>query len=184
VTRPISLLSDDIEVGTSGFRADETASAVAYEAFVRRHCVRLVQSLTLVALDRELAADAAQDAFLQLHLSWDKVQSHRDPVAWLYRVGINRCKDYRRRLARTKRLLTRLVADLPPESEAVQWESRLEALAILERLPHRQRVAAALFYEADFSVADIATAMNISEGAVKSHLSRAREALRKVLEEG
>jgi len=55
-------------------------------------------------------------------------------------------------------------------------------MAMLGRLPLRQRTAAALFYEADFSVAEIAAVMNISEGAVKSHLSRARQSLRQVLE--
>jgi RNA polymerase sigma factor (sigma-70 family) len=149
---------------------------------VLQHCTRLIQSLTLVVLDRELAADAAQDAFLQLHLHWEEVQRHQDPAAWLYRVGINRCRDYRRYLDRASKLFVRLVATLPPEEEWVEWESRLEALAMLGGLPLRQRTAAALFFEADLSVADIAAVMNISEGAVKSHLSRAREALRKALE--
>jgi RNA polymerase sigma factor (sigma-70 family) len=110
------------------------------------------------------------------------VRGHSNPVAWLYRVGINRCKDYRRYLARASRLLTRVAADLPPEAESVEWDNRLDALAVLKRLPVRQRTAAALFFEADLSVADIASTMGISEGAVKSHLSRARESLRQVLE--
>jgi RNA polymerase sigma factor (sigma-70 family) len=141
----------------------------------------LVRSLTLVVLDRELAADAAQEAFLQLYLHWHQVQ-HQDPVAWVYRVGNNRCKDHYRYLARTAKLFKRLVDASAVGREGVEWESRSEALAILGCLPRRQRTAAALFYEADLSVADIAAVMNISEGAVKSHLSRARETLRKTLE--
>ncbi len=155
---------------------------LAYEAFVRQHCVRLIQSLTLATLDEELAADAAQYAFLQLHLHWDEVRRHQNPTAWLYRVGINRCKDYRRHLGRLSKLVGRLAANLPPPSESVEWESRVDALAMLGRLPLKQRTAAALFYEADFSVVEIAAVMNISEGAVKSHLSRARQSLRQILE--
>ncbi len=158
------------------------AAVLAYEAFVRQHCARLIQSLTLVTLDQELAADAAQEAFLQLHLHWEEVHRHQNPTAWLYRVGINRCKDYRRHLGRLSKLVGRLAANLPPASESVEWESRVDAMAMLGRLPLRQRTAAALFYEADFSVAEIAAVMNISEGAVKSHLSRARQSLRQVLE--
>lgn len=159
----------------------ETAWPASYEAFVRGHYARLVQSLTLVVLDRDLAADAAQEAFLQLHLHWQQVR-HQDPVAWVYRVGNNRCKDHYRYLARTAKLFKRLVDASAAEREAVEWESRSEALAILGCLPRQQRTAATLFYEADLSVADIAAVMNISEGAVKSHLSRARETLRKTLE--
>jgi len=161
----------------------EAASAATYEAFVRRHCARLVKSLTLVVLDRELAADAAQDAFLKLHLHWPEVREYEDPVAWVYRVGINRCRDYRRSLARASRLFGRLAATAAPEGQLVEWDGRLEAMALLRRLPLKQRTATALFYAADFSVAEIAAAMNISEGAVKGLLFRARQSLRGALEE-
>jgi RNA polymerase sigma-70 factor (ECF subfamily) len=181
VTRPIALLSEHPATGV-GQQPHEAAWTASYEAFVRKHGARLVQSLTLVALDPELAADAAQDAFLQLHLYWDKVQKYEDPVAWLYRVGVNRSKDYRRRLLRSARLFKRLVDASPPEPNRVEWEGRHEALAVFGPLPLRQRTAAALFYHSDFSVTEIAAVMDISEGTVKSHLSRARETLRKVLE--
>jgi len=160
----------------------ELAWPASYEAFVRDNYRHLIQSLTLIALDPDLAADAAQEAFLQLYLHWQEVQKHPDPVAWVYRVGTNRCKDHYRYLARTAKLFRQLVNASAAERDGVEWESRSEALAILGCLPRQQRTAAALFYEADLSVADIAAVMKISEGAVKSHLSRARETLRKTLE--
>ena len=181
MTRSIEFTSDRAAM-TLESPEHGAAAVLAYEAFVRQHCARLVQSLTLVTLDQELAADAAQDAFLQLHLHWDEVRRHQNPTAWLYRVGINRCKDYRRHLGRLSKLVGRLAADLPPAGDSVEWESRADAMAMLGRLPLKQRTAAALFYEADFSVAEIAAVMNISQGAVKSHLSRARQSLRQVLE--
>jgi RNA polymerase sigma-70 factor (ECF subfamily) len=154
-----------------------------YEGLVRRHYPCLIQTLTLITFDRELAADAAQDAFLQLYLHWQEIRRHPDPVACVYRVGINRCKDHYRYLARSARLFRRLVLASAAEGEPLEWESRTDALDILGCLPRQQRTAAALFYKADFSVAEIAAVMNISEGAVKSHLSRARETLRRTLEE-
>ena len=73
------------------------------------------------------------------------------------------------------------------------WEPSAEhgALALLERsavtsalrsLPARQREAVVLRYYADFSEADIAQAMGISRGAVKSHTARALAALKSSLE--
>ena len=44
-----------------------------FEAFVNRHSARLVKSLALITLDRGLAEDAAQEAFLQLYLHWREV---------------------------------------------------------------------------------------------------------------
>ncbi len=143
---------------------------------------RLVRSLAVIFLDRELAADAAQEAFVQLYLHWDEVIKGGDPEPWLYRVAVNRGKDYRRAMARAARLFQRLAdtADLRPV--APEWEPRAEFMSVLGRLPARQRTAAALYYDADFSVAEIAAVMGISTGSVNSHLHRARQALKSILE--
>ena len=155
--------------------------------FVHRYSARLVKSLALITLDRGLAEDAAQDAFLQLYLHWREVPAMRDPAAWLYRVGMNRCKDYRRALRRGLRLVERLgrstYDDLQYGAQE-HWSPETDFLAILRPLPKRQRTAAALHYLAGFSTSEIAASMSISEGAVGSHLHKARESLRKTLERG
>ncbi len=151
------------------------------------HRVRLVQALTMISLDREAAADAAQEAFIQLFLHWDGMGEYRDPVAWLYRVGINRCKDYRRFLARTARVVERMGQAQERESqegELAEWSPDPGFVSAFRPLPKRQRTAATLYYLNDLSVEEIARIMNISEGAVNSHLHRAREALRGLVEAG
>jgi RNA polymerase sigma factor (sigma-70 family) len=151
----------------------------AFEEFMRAHSSRLVQSLSLVALDRDSAADAAQEAFLELHLHFDDV---RDPVPWLYRVAFNRCLDHRRRFARRVRLFERLVGTAAVEDWIAPAMADTEFKDLLIKLPLRQRTAATLYYLADFSVSEIATVMSISEGTVDRHLFRARSALRETLE--
>ncbi len=153
----------------------------AFDAIVHAHTARLVKSLSLITLDRGLAEDAAQEAFLQLHLHWHDPEV-KDPVAWLYRVGINRCKDYRRAMGRATRLRQRLAGSFE-EFTPPAWTPDPDLMSILRPLPKRQRTAASLFYLAGFSTSEIARAMDISEGAVGSHLHKAREALRKILEE-
>ncbi len=148
---------------------------------MNRHSARLVKTLGLITLDRGLAEDAAQEAFLQLYLHWREVPGMRDPAAWLYRVGMNRCKDYRRALGRAARLVERLGKSVDDGPQG-QWSPEADFLAILRPLPKRQRAAAALHYLAGFSTSEIANTMSISEGAVGSHLHKARESLRKVLE--
>lgn len=76
----------------------------------------------------------------------------------------------------------RLSRDL--DERAIEpWYPDPSLVEILRPLPKRQRTAAALFYLAGFSTAEIARAMDISEGAVGSHLHKARQALRKILED-
>jgi RNA polymerase sigma-70 factor (ECF subfamily) len=152
---------------------------------MQSHCGRLVQALTMISLDREVAADAAQEAFIQLYLRWDRLDEYRDPVAWLYRVGINRCKDYRRFLSRTARVAERLGSQAGLEggqSESIDWRPDPGFADVFRSLPQRQRTAATLYYVNDLSVGEIARVMDISEGAVNSHLHRAREALRGLVE--
>jgi RNA polymerase sigma factor (sigma-70 family) len=153
-----------------------------YEEFVRRHFHPLEKSLALITLDAGLAADAAQEACLRLYLRWDDIDSLDDPVAWLYRVGINRCRDYRRQLKRATRLFERLSAEAGDGEPVERWIPEAGFAGLVKRLPRQQRIAAVLFYQADLSTKEIARAMQISESAVKSHLQRAREALRPLVE--
>jgi RNA polymerase sigma factor (sigma-70 family) len=155
---------------------------VGYESFVREQTPRLLQSLSLIVRDRDLAADAAQEAFIQLYRHWDDMEEIRDPAAWLYRVALNRSNDYRRRLARGARLLVRLISTSTNEDWAAADVYGTELVAVFRSLPLGQRTAATLYYLADFPVAEVARAMNVSEGTVNRHLHRAREALRGTLE--
>lgn len=153
------------------------------ENIVRQHSPALVRTLTLVVLDRELAADIAQETFLRLYTHWDTVSRHPDLVAWLYRVALNLAKDYRRSLARAARLVERLGNSMATAEAFRRWEPESDFLSTLRNLPKRQRAAAALHYVGDLSVAEVARVMGISEGAANSHLHRARLALKEMLEE-
>jgi RNA polymerase sigma-70 factor (ECF subfamily) len=153
------------------------------ESVVRQYSPALVRTLTLVVLDREAAADIAQETFMQVHRHWDRVSSHPNLPGWIYRVGINRAKDYRRSLARAARLVERLGNTLSVRQPIQPWQPEAEFISILRELPQRQRAAAALHYVGDLSIAEVAQVMGISEGAVKSHLHRARLALKDMLEE-
>jgi RNA polymerase sigma factor (sigma-70 family) len=153
-----------------------------FEAFVHNHGSRLVKSLALITLDRGLAEDAAQEAFLQLYLHWDEISARQDPAAWLFRVGMNRCKNYRRTLGRAARLVDHMGRSLREDDLAGEWSPEIDFVTAFKNLPNRQRMAVALRYLAGFSTAQIAQAMGISEGAVGSHLHKARASLRRVLE--
>lgn len=157
------------------------AWSAEYEDFVLNHSVPLVRTLSLITLDRGMAEDAAQEAFLQLLVNWPRVRAMENPVGWVYRVGINRCRDYRRAVYRAGRLVERLGRSSHDYQET-QWSSAAEVMSVLASLPRRQRIVAVLFFVAGHSTAEIAYIMGISQGAVGSHLHRARTTLRRILE--
>lgn len=143
------------------------------------HYVRLVRALTIVAGDAESAADAVQEAFVKAHVRWRKISRYEDPVGWIRRVAINHVRDDHRRSGRKSRAMQRLTsqADTSIESPPIDEFDRL-----LAELPRQQRATTALFYVDGLTVAEIATALEIAEGTVKSHLHDARRRLRPVLE--
>jgi RNA polymerase sigma-70 factor, ECF subfamily len=140
----------------------------------------MVRSLAVAAGDREVAADCVQDAFMRAYVRWNRVSRLDDPVGWIRHVAVNRMRDHFRKLERGGRAFARLRTQHPVVTGAPKEPTELAAL--LAQLPTQQRIAAALFYVDDLSVADVALAMDLSEGAVKYHLHAARTTLRDALE--
>jgi RNA polymerase sigma-70 factor (ECF subfamily) len=134
----------------------------------------LVRLCYLATLDREAAADAAQEALARAWRAWDQIsRPGSDPEAWTRTVALNLCRNRWRTLARRARLApqtwtaTSRTDDLPD----------IDLRRALQRLPVRQREAVVLHYWADLDVAACGAAMGVTVGAVKQHLSRARERL-------
>ncbi len=156
------------------------------EQIVREQSVPLARALALVVLDRQVAADIAQETFLRLYMHWDEVAKHPDLTAWLYRVAFNRAKDHRRALARAARTLERLKAGAAAHATQVgsapPWEPDPDFIGVFRSLPRQQRTAVVLHYVGDLTVSQTARVMRISEGAAKSHLHRAHQTLRELLE--
>ncbi len=165
--------------GESEGAADPTTSAsdAEFENFFRRNYVHLVTLLTPLSSD---AADAAQEAFIQAHRQWREIGRYDNPAAWVRRVAMNRLRDEHRRGLTRQRLIARLRA---VEAISREPDSEVDIQSALSLLPTRQRLAVTLFYLGELSIAEVADSMQISEGAVKSALHRARGTLRAILEE-
>lgn len=155
------------------------------DALFRSHYARLVKALTVACGDREMAADAVQEAFVAAHLRWRRLQRYDDPVGWIRRVAINKLRDGHRRRTRKDRAVERLAAASPqtpsdptPDAASHRMDSGDATLAVLATLPKQQRLCIALFYVDGLSIAETAAALDISEGAVKFHLHQGRNRLR------
>ena len=95
---------------------------------------------------------------------------------------VNRSRSVLRHRIVAERSMLQPPPDMPSaEQEAMTLLERSAVIAALHGLPVRQREALVLRYYGGLSVAEIASAMGISQGAVKSHVSRAMSALRDVL---
>jgi RNA polymerase sigma-70 factor (ECF subfamily) len=151
------------------------------DALFREHYDPLVRGLALAAGSMDAASDAVQDAFVQLHRHWRRVSTYEEPVAWLRRVATNRVANQRRDQGRAERLATSLRPALRA-AEEVDRAAQIDLLDAVGALPRGQRLAVGLHYLTGLRVHEVAAAMEISEGTVKSQLHDARRALRVALE--
>ncbi len=145
---------------------------------------RVVRVVTAVCGDRQRAEDAVQEALVDV---WTKGRRVDDVARWVTTVAVNRARSRWRSLSAERRAFQRLAARMPdPLDEApIPFDARLaEALGAL---PRAQREVVPLSWEAPAarrapSGADIGAHLGVADGTVKTHLHRARSALRAALQ--
>jgi RNA polymerase sigma factor (sigma-70 family) len=132
--------------------------------------------------DRSLAEDLVHDAFVRLHRAPTE-PSAEAMRAYLRRIVVNLVRDHHRRQVVAGR--SRPEGDDAPSAEAVADAADRSAAvgAAIASLSHRQRVCIVLHYFEGLTDAEIADAIGISVGSVKTHLHRARATLARRLED-
>ena len=151
------------------------------EAFFTSEVRQMERTLYRIAISYvrtdAAAADAVQDALLK---AWEKRHGLRETQyfrTWLTRILINVCKGYLRRSGREVSLQG--LKDRGQEDA----ERPLDLYDALQALPVNERVALVLYYLEGFPIRDIAGALHVPQGTVKSRLSRGKQKLREILKE-
>jgi RNA polymerase sigma-70 factor (ECF subfamily) len=139
-----------------------------FEDFYAAEYGRVLASAYAFCRHREAALDATQEAFVRAFARWRRLEGEEWAGAWVTTTALN---VLRRRARKTPALV-------PEPAPSGSGSLGVDVLDALRSLPARQRQAAALFYVADLPIAVVARSMGLSEGTVKTHLSRARRALR------
>ncbi len=158
----------------------------ALEQLYAAHWRQLVRLSVLLVRDQGIAEEVVQDAFVAVHARWSRLRDPDKALAYLRQTVVNRSRSALRHRAVVERHAARegAPADAPgADDSALATERRAAVLDAMRALPQRQREVLALRYYLDLSEAEIADALGISRGAVKSHASRGAAALRTLLEE-
>lgn len=138
--------------------------------------------------DHDQTEDVTQNVFISVLKSMDHIGAMNDAQlkGWLYRVSVNAALDYKRRGAKevlSDEPVGAEVADpgQTPEDDAVESDVRKEVREALDSIEKIYREPLMMFYFSDMSVLDIAQALEISEGTVKSRMARGRKLIAKRL---
>jgi len=148
------------------------------------HYRSLVRLAAVLVRDTPTAEEVVQDAFIAMHDGWKRLKDTEKALAYLRQAVVNRSRSVLRHRLVVERNPQKPQPDMPSaEHGALTLLERSAVVAALRDLPDRQREAIVLRYYADLSEAEIAAAMKISRGAVKSHTARGMAALRAALEQ-
>lgn len=136
---------------------------------------RIVRQLTAMTLDRELAADASQEAYARAWQRWSRVSRMDDPVAWVRTVAWRLAVSQFRRRAVASRALGRLGPTQSLDGLEIGTAAGLDLVAALRTLSHEHRRVLVLHEMVGLTVREVAVETGVPDGTVKSRLSRARE---------
>jgi RNA polymerase sigma-70 factor (sigma-E family) len=181
--RPIHVTETLVAEAAFSSVATEWDAEQAVTAIYSAHYRSLVRLAVLLVRDVATAEEVVQDSFVAMHSAWRRLRDNDKALSYLRQSVVNRSRSVLRHRVVVDRNAPKPAPDMPSaEQGALTLLERSAVVKALRALPARQREALVLRYYADMSEAQIATAMGISRGAVKSHTARAITALRTVLE--
>jgi len=143
-----------------------------FEELYRREHGAVFRAVYALCRDRSAAEEATQEAFARALERWRRLRDRPWVAGWVTVTALNAA---RRALRRSPVAMAAKDFDDDLEQSADLWRA-------VRSLPHRQQEAVVLRYVADLPLSEVAAAMGCADGTAKSHLARAREALRHQLE--
>ena len=158
----------------------------AFGEIVDRYKDSLVNYLTHLVRSRDRAEEIAQDAFVRLYRNAANYREQDRLGPYLFRIATNLTVTEVRRSRRWGLLLPRLQASTSqatpsPDANLLTDEIQRHVNAALEQLPLKFRAPLVLFEIEEWSYEEIAAALDVRIGTVKSRISRARDLLRRQL---
>jgi RNA polymerase sigma factor (sigma-70 family) len=155
----------------------------AFDALIARWAAPIAAYARRVAQDSDAAAELTQDIWLRTFRGIDRLRDPRRFRSWLFGIAHRAFADSLRRRYAALAIVSTDTADLaePPEPDHADLDLVEHGLT---RLPPIEREILTLFYLQELSIAEVADALAIAPGTVKSRLHRARLLLRHELEKG
>jgi RNA polymerase sigma-70 factor (sigma-E family) len=191
--REVTAMTSDQVAASTPALPDESTRWTADEALTelyRAHWRALVRLSYLLVRDQALAEEVVQDAFIAVHRRWRRMADHDQALAYLRVAVVNGSRSaLRRRSVRQRWTAAGGPTAAEPRSLAERAGPSAEDVVLagaqrqavndaLAKLPTRQREVLVLRYHLGLSESEIAQALQITRGAVKSHAHRAIAAVR------
>jgi len=164
----------------------------AFNRLMEAHERRMYAVALRMCSNREDAQDCLQEAMLRIYRSISGFKGQSSFATWVYRITMNTCLDELRRKKNKQNTSLDSLLDTgwspqdesaSPEKRAIQTETRKILREAIHDLPEDMRSAIVLRDIQGLSYEEIAQALDINVGTIKSRISRGREKLREKLKQ-
>jgi RNA polymerase sigma-70 factor (ECF subfamily) len=156
----------------------------AYQELVDSHTPGLTKVARGIVFDHETARDIVQETFISFYTSLPRFDGKASIRTYLYRIAVNKSIDHMRKMRTRARLQSRLTAEFEaPKDPAGRVEDRILLNEALGSLPVKLRIPLVMVECERLAYGEIARILEIPLNTVRTRIYRARERLRKVLQE-
>lgn len=151
------------------------------EQMIRLYEKDMLRICCLYLRDWSLAEDIVQEAFLKAYRGMDAFLGQCSEKTWLIKIVMNCCRDYRR--SSWYRFIDKRVSlDTLPAAEPPPSDEHIALTMAVMRLRPKYLEAVLLYFYEGYSMKEIAEMLGITEAAVSSRISRAKQKLKRELE--
>ena len=161
-----------------------SGSEPAFRELVNKHKEKVRNLVFLTLGDSEFVDDISQDVFISVFHKLEDFRFESKFTTWLYRITVNKCRDYLRK--KKVRSIFVPIKDTDREPSVRFHAENLDIPQLIRnaiaKLPEKLKVPLILRDIDGFSYKEIADQMKCEVGTVKSRIFRARESLRLILE--
>ena len=147
----------------------------AFEQLLIVHSDRLYRTAYLYVGNRDDALDVIQETAYKAFSSIKQLRNEEFFLTWITRILIHCAYDVQRKRNNVVTLSDQLT--FPRE----RMDEKMDLTEAVGKLPEKQRMSIILFYYYDMSLKEIAQTLKTPENTIKTHLSRGKKLLRKLL---
>lgn len=181
MAQTIFKLSDDFSLINDFIDGDEDAFTV----LVDRHKEKVRNLIYLTLGNTDAIDDIAQEVFIAVYRKLKNFKFQSQFTTWLYRVTINKCRDYLRKV-KIRSIFSPFSVEDEERYSASYLSDNFDVREIVRKaiaqLPEKLKMPLILRDFDGMSYQEIADTLEIEVGTVKSRIFRARDALKKLLE--
>ena len=156
----------------------------AFQILVKRHKEKVRNIIYITMNNSALVDDIAQEVFITVYRNLKNFRFESQFTTWLYRVTVNRCKDYLRRIN-----VRKIFSPIEDGFEVSEYSTPAEnndiskiVMDAISKLPVKLRMPLILKDIEGFSYQEISETLKCEMGTVKSRIFRGREKLKEILQ--